>query len=160
MIRVLFVCMGNICRSPTAHGVFRALVERADLSSKIEIDSAGTHSYHVGATPDPRAQSAAERRGFNLADLRARKVIAADLDQFDYVLVMDRDNYDNVMSICPPEHARKVRLFMEFAERSEEEVPDPYYGARTGFDRVLDMVEEASNGFLEYLRHNHDIVRG
>lgn len=148
-IRVLFVCMGNICRSPTAHGVFRHLVTERGLGHLIEIDSAGTHAYHVGEPPDRRAQSTATARGVDLADLRARRVAASDFEQFDYILAMDRGNYEMLVSQCPTTARAKVALFLEFApEVGHKEVPDPYYGGQKGFERVFDMVEAAANGLL------------
>lgn len=150
MIRVLFVCMGNICRSPTAEGVFRAHVERAGLAGQVEADSAGTHGYHVGAAPDPRAQAAARRRGYDLSRLRARRVTASDFRRFDLILAMDRDNLALLREACPePEHHR-LRLFLDFArEADEDEVPDPYYGGPEDFERVLDLVEDAAAGLIE-----------
>lgn len=156
MVKVLFVCLGNICRSPTAEGVFRSLVEREGLLGHIEIDSAGTHAYHVGEAPDPRAQQAAARRGIDLSQLRGRKATAADIEIFDYVLAMDRDNYQHLLAISPEHRDSCIRLFLEFAtNRPEDEVPDPYFGGSGGFDRVLDMVEEASAGLLADIRRQH-----
>jgi protein-tyrosine phosphatase len=156
MVKVLFVCLGNICRSPTAEGVFRHFVVRAGLDAHIEIDSAGTHAYHVGAPPDARARQAAQQRGIDLSGLRGRKATRADIERFDYVLAMDEENYQNLMAICPPGLEEKVRLFLEFApHRPERDVPDPYYGGETGFERVLDMIEEASQGLLAHLRQQH-----
>jgi protein-tyrosine phosphatase len=156
MIRVLFVCLGNICRSPTAEGVFRKLVVEEGWAERIEIDSAGTHAYHVGAAPDARAQAAARRRGVDLSALRGRQARAQDFERFDYVLAMDRENRDNLLAICPGGLEHKLRLYMEFAPgRAEDEVPDPYYGGPGGFDRVLDMVEEAARGLLEDIRRRH-----
>ena len=151
--RVLFVCMGNICRSPTAQGVFRKLLEVQGLDGLIETDSAGTHGYHVGEPPDQRAQETAARRGIDLSDLRARRVDPEDFDSFDYVLVMDRDNYRSLSAICPPDHRRKLMLFMDFAPNLQTlEVPDPYYGAAGGFEQVFDMVEAAAEGLLNDIR--------
>lgn len=153
---VLFVCMGNICRSPTAEGVFRRLVKNAGLERKLFIDSAGTHAYHIGAVPDARASAAAEKRGYDLSALRGRQVSPQDFHVFDYILAMDRDNLANLQSICPPEHARKLTLFLEFsANFNEREVPDPYYGGVQGFEQVLDMVEDASRGLLQKLERDH-----
>lgn len=158
MVKVLFVCLGNICRSPTAEGVFRSLVEREGLLGHIEIDSAGTHAYHIGEAPDPRAQEAAARRGIDLSQLRGRKATAADIDAFDYVLAMDRDNYQHLLAISPEHLGSRVRLFLEFAtSRPEDEVPDPYFGGGGGFERVLDMVEEASAGLLADIRRQHGL---
>ncbi|MEW5757122.1 MAG: low molecular weight protein-tyrosine-phosphatase [Pseudomonadota bacterium] len=155
-VKVLFVCMGNICRSPMAEGVFKALVAAHGLSEHVEIDSAGTHAYHVGENPDPRAQQIAGRRGVDLSTIRARRVAAKDIELFDYVMAMDRDNFSNLIAIAPEGHANKVRLFLEYAQGlSEREVPDPYYGGLAGFDRVLDLIEAASAGLLEEIRTRH-----
>jgi len=156
MVKVLFVCLGNICRSPTAEGVFRKLVQEQNLARQIEIDSAGTHAYHVGEPPDERAQAAALRRGIDISGLRGRKAIAADMRTFDYVLAMDNENFENLRAICPTGLESKIRLFLEFAaNRPEQEVPDPYFGGAGGFDRVLDMIEEAALGLLEDIRRQH-----
>jgi protein-tyrosine phosphatase len=149
MTRVLFVCMGNICRSPTAEGVFRDMVERAGLADTIHIDSAGTHDYHVGHPPDARAQAAAARRGYDLSKLRARQVADSDFAAFDFVLAMDQHNRSLLLQQCPPEYHAKVRLFLEFAAGEVPlEVPDPYYGDAQGFERVLDLVENAAQGLM------------
>jgi len=150
-ISVLFVCMGNICRSPTAEGVFRHHVTEARLSDEIIIDSAGTHAYHVGSPPDRRAAAAADRRGISLGGIRARRVSDEDFERFDYIIAMDLENVENLKGEAPPKHHRKVKLFLEFASGKEREVPDPYYGGASGFERVLDLVEEASRGLLETL---------
>jgi len=150
VVKVLFVCLGNICRSPTAEGVFRDLVAKKGLSDQIITDSAGTGAWHVGNPPDERAQKAALARGVDLSDLRARKAIAKDFIQFDYVLAMDRSNYANLQQICPPGYEDRLHMFLSFFENSpEEEVPDPYYGGAAGFDYVLDLIEEASVGLLK-----------
>ena len=152
-VAVLFVCMGNICRSPTAHGVFRALVEREGLADVITIDSAGTHAYHVGSPPDRRAQATARERGIDLSDLVARRVMEEDFEVFDYVLAMDQDNYMALSEICPDQHVDKIHMFMDFADRMRtREVPDPYYGGPAGFERVFDLVEAASQGLLTEIR--------
>lgn len=144
--------MGNICRSPTAHGVFRALVRSEGLEERIVIDSAGTHAYHVGNPPDRRAQETAIRRGIELGDLVARQVEADDFGRFDYVLAMDRDNLQDLQAMAPADFGGDLRLFLDYAEDwMEREVPDPYYGGDDGFGRVLDMVEAASRGLLEAL---------
>ena len=150
-ISVLFVCMGNICRSPTAEGVFRHHASEAGLSDRVFIESAGTHAYHVGEPPDRRAIAAAERRGVSLRDLRARRVSDADFDRFDYIIAMDEDNVARLQEQGSPEHHAKVRLFLEFSSSGKQDVPDPYYGGAAGFERVLDLVEEASRGLLETL---------
>lgn len=158
MVKVLFVCMGNICRSPTAQGVFAHLVNSEELSDAITIDSAGTYAYHVGESPDERARAAAMKRGIDLGSQRARRVAEPDFLEFDYVLAMDRDNYDELLSICPPGHTDKLRLFLEFApELGVQEVPDPYYGGITGFERVLDLIEQASRGLLANIREQYGI---
>jgi protein-tyrosine phosphatase len=147
--------MGNICRSPTAHAVFRKLVVTEGLADRIQIDSAGTHAYHVGEPPDPRAEMTARRRGIALDDLRARKAVPADFEHFDYVLAMDRENYRMLAGICPQEHLYKLRLFLDFApELGIQEVPDPYYGGGRGFEQVFDMVEIAAKGLLAHIRAN------
>jgi len=150
-IRVLFICMGNICRSPTAEGVFRHLVLEAGLADRIVVDSAGTHAYHANEPADRRAVAAAERRGYSLANIRARRVQDEDFELFDYVLAMDRDNQALLIEQADVTHHHKIRLFLEFSSGREDEVPDPYYGGAAGFERVLDLVEEASRGLLETL---------
>ena len=152
-IKILFVCLGNICRSPTAEGVFRAVAARDAPDLVIEVDSAGTAGYHIGEPPDPRTRQAASRRGYDLAPLRARIVEPGDFEEFDLILAMDRENL-NVLHHRAPAHARdRVRLFLEFAPESPvTEVPDPYYGGPNGFEEVLDLVEQASQGLLAHLR--------
>ena len=157
-VSVLFVCMGNICRSPTAEGVFRHLVRQEKLEDVILIDSAGTHAYHVGNPPDNRALVVGERRGIELHDLRARRVSPEDFDLFDYVLAMDQDNYENLSAICPSGYETRLRMFMDYAPHLQiPEVPDPYYGGASGFERVFDMVEEAAKGLLEEIRSKHSL---
>lgn len=156
MVRVLFVCLGNICRSPTAEGVFRKLVAEANLAAHISADSAGTHAYHIGEPPDRRAQQAAARRGIDLSGLRGRQATRRDFTEFDYVLAMDEENFANLRAICPTGQENKLRLFLEFAPaRRERDVPDPYFGGDAGFDRVLDMIEEAAQGLIEHIRREH-----
>lgn len=151
--KVLFICMGNICRSPTAEGVFRRLVAEEGLERLVHIDSAGTHDYHIGAPPDRRAQAAAAGRGYDLSDLRGRQVARSDFSEFDYLLAMDNDNLANLQRHCPSEQRHKLRLFLSFSERfKDQEVPDPYYGGAKGFDQVLDMVEDAAQGLLQAIR--------
>jgi protein-tyrosine phosphatase len=150
---VLFVCMGNICRSPTAEGVFRKTVAAGSLDVVIEIDSAGTHAYHIGNPPDPRARRAAEARGIDLSRKRARRVGVEDFARFDLVLAMDELNRAVLMELCPPEYHERVRLFLEFAPHvGRLDVPDPYYGGSNGFEYVLDLAEEGSIGLLEHVR--------
>jgi len=155
-VRVLFVCMGNICRSPTAEGVFRQVVEEAGLSHLIEIDSAGTHAYHIGNQPDRRSQAAALRRGFDLSAQQARKIEKQDFEQYTYILAMDKDNFANLSIICSADLVHKVTLFLEHGQNmSETEVPDPYYGGANGFEHVLDLIEDASQGLLLHIRKHH-----
>lgn len=157
-VSVLFVCMGNICRSPTAEGVFTHLVEQEGLADLIKIDSAGTHGYHVGALPDPRSMECALRRGIDLSNQRSRKVTYDDLIEFDYVLAMDKTNYQGLLVISSQEVRNKIKLFLDFAtEHEESEVPDPYYGGERGFDHVFDLVEAASSGLLKDIREKHKI---
>jgi protein-tyrosine phosphatase len=151
--RVLFVCMGNICRSPTAEGVFRRVLKEHAPDLDVQIDSAGTHGYHAGQPPDVRASRAAERRGVDLRELRARQVTERDFAHFELVLAMDVQNRDALVEICPVEYRSRIRLLLEFAPHTgRHDVPDPYYGGSTGFEYVLDLVEEASIGLLDYLR--------
>ncbi len=155
-IKVLFVCMGNICRSPMAEGVFRHLVREAGLEDRIETDSAGTHAYHVSQGPDPRAIDAAAARGVDISDLRARKAVAEDFERFDYVIAMDESNRRKLESLSQPSLKEKLQLFLEYAQGlTESEVPDPYYGGPRGFERVLDMVEIAADGLLEDVCERH-----
>lgn len=159
-VSVLFVCMGNICRSPTAQGVFESLVQRSGLAEVIRIDSAGTHAYHIGNQPDSRSQQAALGRGVDLSKQRARQVQTTDFSDFDYVLAMDLHNLQALQRFAQAQQAKNLQLFMEFASRwREREVPDPYYGGSQGFERVLDMIEDASEGLLEHLIRTHQLER-
>jgi protein-tyrosine phosphatase len=145
--------MGNICRSPTAEGVLRCFIKNNNLGDKVEVDSAGTHGYHVGEAPDSRTQRAAAVRGYNLSQLRARKVARQDLDYFDLILAMDKSNLDNLRRLATPEQQERIKLFMDYARSfDDDEVPDPYYGLGHGFDLVLDMVEDASLGLIEEIK--------
>lgn len=149
---ILFICMGNICRSPTAEGVFRHLVRNRGVEHLFHIDSAGTHSYHVGDPPDRRAIEAAARRGIDLSSLCARQVEDADFECFDWLLVMDEDNYERLVRRCAQEKREKIRLFLEYApDTGRRTVPDPYYGGTNAFEEVLDLIEQASEGLLEAL---------
>jgi protein-tyrosine phosphatase len=151
-MRILFVCMGNICRSPTAEGVFRQRVSEQAPHLGIEIDSAGTHDYHVGEPPDRRSIAAAARRGIDLRSLRARQVADADFAHFDLILAMDRLNHVTLLDRSPAPFHDRIRLFLEYAPATGmEDVPDPYYGGPTGFEQVLDLVEEASAGLITEL---------
>ena len=157
-VSVLFVCMGNICRSPTAHGVFQDLVDKAELQDLIVVDSAGTHAYHVAEPPDSRAQEAAMRRDVDLSSLRARKAVQEDFYDFDYVLAMDESNYSSLLAIAPAGYEERLKLFLDYAPHlNENEVPDPYYGGRNGFERVLDLIEDASEGLLADLKARHTL---
>jgi protein-tyrosine phosphatase len=153
--KLLFVCMGNICRSPTAEGVMRAHLQKVGIASQVEIDSAGTHAYHIGKPPDARAQKAAAGRGYDLSALRARQVASVDFERYDLILAMDSDNIDNLRRDCPPEHQHKLKLFLDYAHAfAEHEVPDPYYGGEAGFQRVLDLIEDAARGLAESLQEH------
>jgi protein-tyrosine phosphatase len=155
-VKVVFVCMGNICRSPTAHGVFEQLLKQAGLEDWVEVDSAGTHAYHVGEAPDRRSRQAARGRGYELDHLRARQVDGSDFELFDYVLAMDHDNYRILDSICPDSQRDKLQMFLDYARNfGEREVPDPYYGGARGFEHVLDLVEDAAAGLIEDIRRRH-----
>jgi protein-tyrosine phosphatase len=153
-LSVLFVCTGNICRSPTAEGVFRELLRRESLESRVRVDSAGTHDYHVGRPPDPRATAHALRRGYDISGLRARQVVQSDFDAFDLVLAMDRGHLEFLAALCPPEHRHKLSLMLDFAGLRETDVPDPYARGPELFELVLDMAEAASRGLLDHVR-NH-----
>ena len=150
---ILFVCMGNICRSPTAEGVFRKRARAAGLGDTVTVDSAGTHGYHNGNPPDPRSTEYAAKRGIDLSTQRSRKVTAADFIDFDHLYAMDRDNLALLTAACPSEHRHKLGLFMQFAKHAgSTEVPDPYHGGADGFDRVLDYIEDASDGLIAALQ--------
>ncbi|SAL03336.1 protein tyrosine phosphatase [Caballeronia fortuita] len=152
-IAVCFVCLGNICRSPSAEAVLRELVERAKLAERIIIDSAGTGDWHIGEAPDERAQKAAKKRGYDLSMLRGRQIAADDFARFDLLIVMDDANWTALTEVCPPEHRSKIRLLMEFATRDDSRVVvDPYFGGDEGFEKVLDQCEDACAGLLKALR--------
>jgi protein-tyrosine phosphatase len=158
MVRVLFVCTGNICRSPIAQGVFENVLRREGLDDRVSVDSAGTGPWHVGEPPDLRAQRSAALRGLDLSSQRARRVLPEDCRTFDYVLTMDEDNFRAVSALC--RGSAVVRPFLDFAtDAPEREVPDPFYGDESGFDHVLDLVEEASEGLLDDIRKRHLGVR-
>ena len=157
-VKVMFICMGNICRSPTAHGVFRKLVEDEGYADNIYIESSGTHAYHVGEPPDSRAQQTAHERGINLSDLRGQRIKSSDFAEFDYLLPMDQDNYDILLSSSPKEHRDKIKMFLSFAPTlTSREVPDPYYGGPGGFDQVFDMVEAGSRGLLDDIKEKYGL---
>ena len=147
---VLFVCMGNICRSPLAEGVFRQRLTMRACDAQIEIDSAGTHGYHVGAPPDERAQAAATRRGVDVSSLAARSVIADDFDRFDYILAMDKENLEYLHDKAGKKSHARIQLFLDYSAINKgADVPDPYYGGPIGFERVLDLIDEATEGLLD-----------
>jgi protein-tyrosine phosphatase len=152
--RVLFVCMGNICRSPTAEGVFRKVVDEAGIGHRVDIESAGTIAYHAGEPPDRRSQSAAKKRGIHLGDIRARQVRDEDFEDFDHIFAMDRDNLETLQRRAPAAHREKLRLFLTLTELDTDEVPDPYYGEGDGFERVLDLIEAASRALLDEIRES------
>lgn len=149
MVKVLFVCLGNICRSPMAEGVFRHQVQQAGVADRVHIDSAGTHAYHIDEPPDPRAQATAAQYGADIGGLRGRQVTVRDFEEYHYVLAMDYENLANLRKLAPAEHHHKIQLFLDYAaERPEEEVPDPYFGGISGFHRVLDLIDAAAAGLL------------
>ena len=148
VVSVLFVCLGNICRSPTAHGVFWQMVCDAGLDESIMVDSCGTGDWHLGHAPDPRATHEAAQRGYDLSDLRARRVCSADFDSFDYILAMDGQNLSDLRQMAQSGYDGYLGFFLDFSEAGEQEVPDPYYGAEDGFTQVLELIEDASRGLL------------
>lgn len=156
-IRILMVCLGNICRSPTAQGVLEKIIENERLTNIIQVDSAGTGDYHIGSAPDPRSIAAAARRGYDIAGLRARQIGTQDFNSFHYILAMDRMNLKELRAICPAGHRSKLHLLLEFADTSHEAVPDPYYSGQDSFELVLDLVEQACAGVLQYLRSVHNL---
>jgi protein-tyrosine phosphatase len=151
--RVLFVCMGNICRSPMAEGVFRHLIRQASLDDVVTVASAGTHAFHLGEGPDARAQATCTKRGYDISDLRARQVVDIDFDRFDLILAMDWDNLSLLQQRAPKKAHHKLQLLMRFAtEHESATIPDPYYGAQQGFDQALDFIEDACAGLLDVAR--------
>ncbi|MBV1872274.1 MAG: low molecular weight phosphotyrosine protein phosphatase [Gammaproteobacteria bacterium] len=149
MVKVLFVCLGNICRSPTAHAVFEYKVAKQNLGHSFEVDSAGTAAHHINQPPDKRSQREAKQRGYDLSRLRARQVTASDFSDFDYILAMDAENLGSLRKSCLPQYLHKVALFLPYGGGAEVDVPDPYYGGEEGFSHVLDLVELASDGLLD-----------
>lgn len=153
MNKVLFVCTGNICRSPTALGVFQHMIDDAGLGDVVGVDAAGTHAFHVGESPDPRAQAAAQKRGYDLSRYVARQIVAEDFREFDLILAMDWENLSALQQQCPKVYQHKLMLLMRFSNEFEEAtVPDPYYGGPEGFAKVLDYIEDASQGVFELVR--------
>ncbi len=157
--RILFVCMGNVCRSPLAEGALRGRLENAGLAGKFQVASAGTHTFHLGAPPDNRCHIVAGRRGMNLHGIRARRLAEQDFALFDYLLAMDQENYEFLCNLCPdPDHLQKIQLLLSYAPHlSDREIPDPYYGSLVGFERVMDMVEAATEGLLLHLRERYRV---
>lgn len=158
-VKILFVCLGNICRSPSAHGVFRQLLNQAGLASQVLVESAGTGHWHLGKAPDKRSAAAALSRGVDISDLRAQQVTAKDFHEYDYLFAMDYANLANLLAMAPPQHQATLALFMDYATDSNGllEVPDPYYGGDQGFEQVLDLVEDASLGLLQNLRQKYHL---
>lgn len=152
-VQVLFVCTGNICRSPTAEGVLRHLIKTENLEPHVLVDSAGTHDYHVGEQPDQRSVHAAAKRGYDLTDLRARQLVVSDFVEFDYLLAMDRGNWSILDRAAPEEHGEKISMFLDFSRKyAGHEVPDPYGGGGQAFEFVLDMVEDGAAGLLSDIK--------
>lgn len=153
MIRVLLVCLGNICRSPTAEVVFRSEIDKAGLDGLVDIVSCGTAGYHVGEAPDSRSQAAAKERGYDMRALRGRQVQLNDFEYFDFILAMDKSNLVELKQLCPKQYSAKLDLFLLYAHNHQEtEVPDPYYGGPQGFFHVLDLVEDASIGLVDVIK--------
>lgn len=157
-LKILFVCMGNICRSPTAEGVFKAKLNKSKLLGSIHVDSAGTHNYHPNSPPDSRSQMHALKRGYDFSNLRARAVNDDDFENFDLLIAMDWDNRALLEERCPPHLKHKIRGFAEFLTTTDATViPDPYYGDEKNFEHVLDLIEEASDGLMEFvIKKMHD----
>jgi protein-tyrosine phosphatase len=150
--KILFVCMGNICRSPSAEGVFRKILNDRNLHHHVETDSAGTEGWHTGSAPDKRAQHAASQRGIDISELRARQVSPADIEFYDLIIAMDHDNQSRLHSLAGEQHAHKIRLLLEYSKLfNDTEVPDPYYGGDHGFDLVLDMIEESCQQLIQHI---------
>lgn len=147
---VLFVCLGNICRSPTAEAVFRHKAKQAGLD--MVIDSAGTHGYHIGKAPDKRSIATGELKGYSFKGLKCRRVEASDFEEFDYIMAMDESNYENLLEISNGVNQDRIHYFLDFAPGDDKEVPDPYYGGKRGFELVLDLIEKASDGFIAHLK--------
>ncbi len=153
MIRILFVCMGNVCRSPMAEGIFQHLLKQHGLADRVMIDSAGTHAYHAGKAPDPRAIRAAQARGIDISGLRARQVGPGDFEEFDLILAMDEHNYDSLLFTGAKHQQGKLGYLLDYAPHLKtRNLPDPYYGGEVGFERVMDMIEDACEGLLRHLQ--------
>lgn len=152
------VCLGNICRSPTAEGVFRSLVQKRGLASFIEVDSAGTSDWHIGEAPDPRTVRSAARRGYDLGAMRGRQVSHHDFPAFDYILAMDSENLRSLMKICPPGYEHRLSLLLSHGPDGRDDVPDPYYSGDEGFELVIDLIESSGSAFLDLLQKKHRFI--
>ncbi len=153
MQKILFVCMGNICRSPTAEAVFRSKLKAQGLDKRVSHDSCGTIGYHAGSKPDQRAMDTAQQRGYAMKDLRARQLCPEDYVSFDLILAMDKSNLNHMLEEAPPQYHSKIQLFLDYGQLGVKEVPDPYYGGPKGFERVLDLVENACDGLIDRLKN-------
>jgi protein-tyrosine phosphatase len=157
-VSVLFVCLGNICRSPTAHGVFQGMVDSHGFSESISVDSAGTGDWHIGHSPDQRTALVAQTKGYDLSTLRARLVTSDDFDQFDYIIAMDKANLSDLNAMRPDHYTGHLSLFLDFSEQADySEVPDPYYGGDNGFELVFNLVEAASRGLLLHIQNHQGL---
>jgi len=160
-VSVLFVCLGNICRSPTAHGVFQGMVNGSGFGDAIQVDSAGTGDWHIGHSPDQRTAQVAASKGYDLSELRARLVTSEDFQLFDYVIAMDKANLSDLRAMQPADYRGYLGLFLDFStQNGHSEVPDPYYGGEDGFELVFTLVEEASQGLLQHIQANHQLQAG
>ena len=160
-VSVLFVCLGNICRSPTAHGVFQGMVNNSGFGETIKVDSAGTGDWHIGHSPDQRTAQVAATKGYDLSELRARLVTGDDFQQFDYIIAMDRSNLSDLKAMQPANYRGYLGLFLDFStQEAHSEVPDPYYGGEDGFELVFNLVEEASQGLLQHIQASHKLGAG
>jgi len=157
MVRVLFVCLGNICRSPSAEAVFRALVDKHGLSENIRTDSAGTGAWHVGNQPDERAQKVGKTREIFMSDLKARQVTIKDFDEFDYILAMDNSNLANLTKMMPPNYKGQLKLMLDYSDKNTGEVPDPYYGDLSDYEHVFNLLEPAAAGLLDHIFTQNDV---
>ena len=156
-LKVLMICLGNICRSPTAQGVLSSLIINKNLESTITVDSAGTGSWHIGKTPDARSTLAASARGYDISKLTARRIEEADFAEFDYLLAMDKSNLYDLNRLCPEKYTHKLELLLNFESSGRISVPDPYYGGSSGFEVVLDLIEDACKGYLDYIISKHGL---
>lgn len=153
-MKILFVCTGNICRSPMAHGLFLSMIHKEQLNEMIEIDSAGTHSWNIGSPPDPFSQKTAKEHGIDISALRARQVIKEDYDYYDYIVAMDASNMNNMLAVCGKHHRHKLKLLLDYADNTViTEVPDPYGDRMDGFEKVYGLIEQGCNGLLHNLKN-------